>query len=96
VLDAPPHHTQENIARLQDVVAGATERGIRIVPVSASGIDQETEFLLRFLDISTASTYTFLTDHSGIGNPHLEPTIPPVQIEFLNDLLVRLITESVE
>ena len=41
----------------------------------------------------TGGTYTFLTNHSGIGNSHLEPTIGEYEVEKLNDLLVRVISE---
>ena len=34
---------------------------------------------------------TFVTDDSGIGNDHLEPTVGEYEVELLNDLLVRLI-----
>ena len=74
----------------------AAEKGIRIIPVSASGIDRETEFLMRILAIASNGTYTFITDHSGIGNEHLEPTVGEYEVEFLNDLIVRLVNEYVE
>ena len=67
---------------------------MRIIPVAASGVDKETEFLLRFLDVATGGTYVFLTDDSGIGGSHIEPTVGPYEVELLNDLLVRLIDES--
>lgn len=35
--------------------------------------------------------YIFLTDDSGIGNPHAEPHIPCYVVENLNQLLIRLI-----
>jgi len=35
----------------------------------------------------------FLTDHSGIGGKHLEPTTDEYKVEPLNELLVRIITE---
>jgi len=96
VLDAPPHHTQDRVELLHDVTREAAALGIRIIPLSASGIDKNTEFLLRFLDISTAGTYTFVTDHSGIGGDHLEPTIGEYQVELLNDLLVRIISQAIQ
>ena len=40
--------------------------------------------------------YVFITNHSGIGNDHLEPTVGDYEVEFLNDLMVRLINESLE
>jgi hypothetical protein len=67
---------------------------VRIVPLGASGVDKDTEFLMRMLDIATGGTYTFLTNHSGIGGDHLEPTIGEYDVELLNDLLVRVITQS--
>lgn len=93
ILDAPPHKAAANISRLKNVVAAAQQKGIRIIPVSASGIDWETEFLLRFMSVSTNSTYAFITNHSGIGNPHHTPTVGSYQVEFLNNLMVRLITK---
>ena len=91
VLDAPPH--PEAYPRMQKLIGQAASRGIRLIPVTASGIDVNTEFLMRSLAMSTAGTYVFLTDHSGIGDKHLTATVGPYQVEFLNDLLVRLIRE---
>ena len=42
---------------------------------------------MRAFAIATGGTYTFLTDHSGIGDSHLEPTIGSYEVEFLNELL---------
>ncbi len=95
VLDAPPHHTYDNIDRLHKVTTAAVESGIRIIPIASSGIDKETEFLLRFMETKTNGTYIFLTDHSGIGGDHIEPTIGQYQVEQLNDLLIRVIGEFV-
>jgi hypothetical protein len=91
VLDAPPH--DRNKARIQQLTRQAAQRGIRIVPVTASGINRTTEFLMRGLAMSTGGTYVFITGHSGIGDPHLEASVGPYQVEYLNNLLVRLITE---
>ncbi|UPT66186.1 MAG: carboxypeptidase-like regulatory domain-containing protein [Sphingobacteriales bacterium JAD_PAG50586_3] len=91
VLDAPPHNTYDNNAKIQKAVINAAKKGIRIIPVTSSGIDKNTEFLMRFLSIATGGTYVFLTDHSGIGNSHIEPTIGKYDVEYLNNLMVRLI-----
>jgi hypothetical protein len=93
ILDAPPHKKDNVISKLRDALTAAQQKGIRIIPISASGIDGETEFFLRFLGISTNSTYVFITDHSGIGNPHHTPTVGNYQVEYLNNLMVRLITK---
>lgn len=95
LLDAPPHQEPENIDRLHKHIQLAAAKGIEIIPISASGIDKSTELLLRSMSILTNGTYVFITDHSGIGNDHLEPTIGDYEIEFLNDLLVRLVEERI-
>lgn len=95
VLDAPPHNTEENRQILMDTITKASEMGIRIIPVASSGIDKDTEFLLRAFAMATGGTYTFLTDDSGVGGSHLEPTVGEYQVEQLNDLLVRLIEQYI-
>lgn len=91
LLDAPPHYESQIITSLHESVTAAMEKGIRVIPIVASGIDKETEFLMRFMAISTGGTYVFITDDSGVGNTHLEPSVGYYVIEPLNDLLVRLI-----
>lgn len=93
VLDASPHQDPATVARLQHLTRRAAERGIRIIPVSCSGIDKGTEYWLRTLALATNGTYTFLTDHSGIGNPHIEPSTDVYEVEKLNDLLFRLLLQ---
>lgn len=93
VLDASPHQNPEVLESLQKSIREAAKRGIRIVPLSASGIQKDTEFLMKFFGLATNGSYVFLTDHSGIGGKHLEPTTDEYKVEQLNDLLVRLITE---
>ena len=95
VLDAPPHRDGDVTGRLHEATEEAASRGIRIIPVVASGMNKDGEFLLRSIDVLTGATYTFLTDHSGIGNSHLEPTIGEYEVEYLNELLLRLISEAV-
>ncbi len=96
VLDAPPHPESEipGINRqIQNAVTEAARRGIRIIPVASSGVDTETEFLLRSYAAMTGGTYIFLTNHSGIGSDHLEPTVGQYKVEYLNECLIRVISE---
>lgn len=96
LLDAPPHQLPNVIGDLQEQVKGAAQKGIKIIPITASGIGKETEFLMRFFAIATNGTYVFITNHSGVGGDHIEPTIGQYEVEKLNDLLVRLIGEYSE
>lgn len=91
VLDAGPHNTPAVRKRKQELMRQAAAKGIRIVPVAASGIDKATEYLLRSVALGTNGTYTFLTNHSGVGLPHLEPTTDHYDVESLSGLLARIL-----
>lgn len=91
VLDAPPHSDEQIIDSVNRYVAKAAEMGIRIVPVASSGIDKSTEYLLRTMAFTTGGTYTFLTDHSGVGGGHIEPTVGAYNVEKLNDMMIRIV-----
>ncbi|MEO8772893.1 MAG: vWA domain-containing protein, partial [Gelidibacter sp.] len=91
LLDAPPHYTKDNVNLIKNQIKIAQEKGIKIIPIVASGADKNVEFLMRYFSISTNGTYIFLTDDSGIGNPHIKPTTDDFKVERLNDLMVRLI-----
>ena len=93
VLDAPPHLNDKNIEKLQRLTAKASEKGIKIIPIAASGVDQNTEYLMKALAVATGGTYTFLTDDSGVGGEHLKATTEKHDVELLNALLIRLIKQ---
>ncbi|MCH4823415.1 hypothetical protein ML462_09530 [Gramella lutea] len=96
LLDAPPHKELQVIGQIRNSVKIASEKGIKLIPVTASGINKETEFLMRYFSIATNGTYVFITDDSGIGNPHLEASVGEYEVELLNDLMVRLIRKYSE
>jgi len=96
VLDAPPHTSEEVNKKMDALTRKAAEKGVRIIPVACSGIRKGTEYLMRAMALATNGTYTFLTDHSGIGGSHIEPTTDDYKVELLNDLLVRVITQFSE
>jgi len=93
VCDAPPHDKQENQTVFFNAINKAAQKGIRVIPIASSGIDLNTEFLLRQEAIMTGGTYIFLTDDSGIGNSHLEPTVGEYVVEYLNACMVRIVNE---
>lgn len=96
LLDAPPHHEEEIIGSIHKSIKMYAGKGIKIIPIAASGVDKNTEFLLRLMAIFTDGTYTFITDHSGVGNNHLTPTVGEYKVELLNELIIRLIGEYTE
>ena len=93
VLDAPPHFNPTVVNSLQQTIQKASEKGIKIIPITASGIDKETEFIMRFFALSTNGTYVFITNDSGIGNNHIAATVGQYNVEYLNNLMVRLINK---
>ncbi len=96
VLDAPPHFTPEIVENINAAVKAASEKGIRIIPIASSGVDKNTEFFLRSLAIATNGRYIFLTDDSGIGLSHIEPTIGDYTVEYLNNLIIETIHEYID
>lgn len=96
VLDAPPHEDAQIVDSVNKYVAKAAEMGIRIVPVASSGIDKSTEYLLRTMAFTTGGTYTFLTDDSGVGGGHIEPTVGAYNVEKLKDMMIRIVNSYLE
>jgi len=96
VLDAPAHHEDKVIQSLQKSIQLCAQMGIRLIPVAASGVDKNTEFMLRFFAIATGGTYVFLTNDSGVGGDHIAATVGDYEVEQLNALLIRLIEQYTE
>ena len=96
ILDAPAHHQDDVIESLQKSIELYAKNGIKLIPVAASGVDKDTESMLRFFEIITGGTYVFLTDDSGIGYSHLEASVGDTNVEKLADLMIRLIKKYVE
>lgn len=94
LLDAPPHYQNQVLDSYHKSITEAAARGIKIIPITASGIDKKTEFLMRLSAMASNGTYVFITNHSGIGNEHLEPTVGDYQVEYLNELMLRLINQN--
>ena len=92
VMDAPPHNRRDIREQMKDLNRMAAEKGIRIVPISGSGINRSAEYLMRTLALCTNGTYTFLTDHSGIGEGHLAPMTDSYDVQLMTDLMTSIIT----
>jgi hypothetical protein len=90
VADAP-HHTSRAAAMKQSIVA-AHAAGIHVYPVSASGTDALLELTMRSAAEITGGRYLFLTDDSGVGDPHKIPEIPCYYVTRLEKALVRVVS----
>ena len=60
---------------------------------AASGVADEAEYAMRAMAAATQSRYLFLTDDSGVGNPHAPPAIDCYLVTRL-DALVRRVIDS--
>ena len=52
---------------------------------------RKSEYLMRQASVATGGRYLFLTDDSGVGIAHAEPTIACYQVTKLSRLLTRVL-----
>jgi hypothetical protein len=89
IADAPYHTQQEHV--MTTGVRGARTAGVHMYPISASGADALLELSMRSAAQLTGGRYLFLTDDSGIGDPHRVPEIPCFFVTKLNKAMERMI-----
>lgn len=93
VADAPPHDA--DIAHAWQAVETARAKRIHIVPVAASGVGDVAEYLMRASAALTQSRYLFLTDDSGVGNPHAPPAVDCYLVTRLDTLVQRVLESQI-
>ncbi|WP_223181385.1 VWA domain-containing protein [Sphingopyxis sp. LK2115] len=93
VADAPPH--DDRFARTWAAAEAARAKRIHITPVAASGVADKAEYAMRAMAAATQSRYLFLTDDSGVGNPHAPPAIDCYLVTRLDALVRRVIDAQI-
>lgn len=93
VADAPPH--DQDIESTWSSALISRTKGIHVVPLAASGVDDTAEFLMRSMGQITGGRYLFLTDDSGVGNAHAEPTVDCYVVTRLDSLVERVLTDLI-
>jgi hypothetical protein len=93
VADAPPH--AEDVPTAWAAAEVARDKRIQIVPVGASGVGEGAEYIMRAMAAATQSRYIFLTDDSGIGNPHAPPAVDCYLVTRLNALIRRVLDAQI-
>ena len=93
VADAPPR--DENIGKAWDQAILARPESIHIVPVAASGVGPKAEYVMRAMAAVTQSRYIFLTDDSGVGNPHAEPDVDCYIVTRLDTMVKRVLSSLI-
>jgi hypothetical protein len=89
ILDAPPH--DEKKSEIEKLSKEYAQKGIKIIPIAASGINKPTEFLLKQLAILTGGEYIYITDDSGVGNSHIKPSGVKSNVDLLKNHLKEVI-----
>ena len=92
IADAPAHSNKAK--RFLAAASKAAEQNVQIFGLGASGVAKESEFLMRQAALVSGGRYLFLTDDSGVGNAHAEPTISCYRVSKLKDLLVRVLASE--
>lgn len=94
ILDAPAHDDDQTIKKIQALIEKASEKGIKIIPVTGSGLNKSGEYLTRAMALGTNGKYIFLTNHSGIGNEHIEPNTDEYDVNLLTEVLSETIDQN--
>lgn len=89
VADAPHH--DDRAAAMAEALRGMQGLGVHVYPVASSGVDDLTELSMRTAAALTGGRYLFLTNDSGVGGDHKEPTVPCYFVTSLRDAIVRMV-----
>ncbi|MFN3168695.1 MAG: hypothetical protein ACE37H_16680 [Phycisphaeraceae bacterium] len=94
VADAPPHDIDQTITlRAVDILR---TQGVAVYPVASSGASVKAQFTMRTAALLTGGQYLFLTDDSGVGNAHSEPSESAgYAVMPLRDHLLRVIASEI-
>ena len=93
IADAPPHSNKTRAT--WNAAEQARIKNIHVVPVAASGVGEDAEYIMRSMAAFTNSRYVFLTDDSGFGNPHATPDIDCYVVTQLNNLMIRVLNSLI-
>jgi hypothetical protein len=89
IADAPPH--DRDARAYLGAVRTALARDVQVYGLGASGVASESEYLMRQAAAATQGRYVFLTDDSGVGNAHAEPSVSCYRVTRLSGLMVRIL-----
>lgn len=77
--------------RVANAIRAAAAHGVHIYPIAASGASERAERTMRSAAQFTGGRYLFLTDDSGIGNPHAVPKLPCYVVQKLDAAMLRVV-----
>jgi len=96
IADAPPHLDYQDGPDYADDVRAAARRGIKIMPIASSGLDDQGEYVFRQLAQITMARFTFLTYGADGASPgdQTDHHVSDYAVLALDDLVVRLVSDE--
>ncbi|MGH9010344.1 MAG: vWA domain-containing protein, partial [Acidimicrobiia bacterium] len=96
IADAPPHLDYQDGPDYADDVRAAARRGIKIMPIASSGLDDQGEYVFRQLAQISMGRFTFLTYEADGASPgdHTDHHVSDYAVLALDDLVVRLVSDE--
>jgi Mg-chelatase subunit ChlD len=96
IADAPPHLDYQGGSDYADDVRTAARRGIKIMPIASSGLDDQGEYVFRQLAQITMGRFTFLTYGADGASPgdQTDHHVSDYAVLALDDLVVRLVSDE--
>ncbi|MEM7258241.1 MAG: protease complex subunit PrcB family protein [Pseudomonadota bacterium] len=93
LADAPPHG--DRMRATWRAAEQARLSNIHLIPVAASGVAEDAEYIMRSIAALTNSRYLFLTDDSGYGLPHATPDVDCYVVTSLRNSMIRAMNSLV-
>ncbi|MEW6473595.1 MAG: vWA domain-containing protein [Actinomycetota bacterium] len=96
IADAPPHLDYQDGPDYAADVRAAARRGIKIMPIASSGLDDQGEYVFRQLAQITMGRFTFLTYGADGASPgdRTDHHVSDYAVLALDDLVVRLVSDE--
>ena len=79
ITDAHPKRGDGASKQLSDAIKYAAEKGVAVVPIAASGLNEEGEYLLQNIAYMTGGTYAWLEDIPENSELHRIPALEGIE-----------------
>ena len=96
VADAPPQIDRQVAMTTAASALLAAERGVKILPVAASGTDDQAEYVMRELAFVTGGRFVFLSYGAAGSATGSGTDIDDYDELPLDQLVVRLVADEIE
>jgi hypothetical protein len=86
--------TRTATTKYVEATGSLAAKDVSVYPVASSGVEPICEYLMRWAARTTGGQYLFLTDHSGIGNPHADPHVDQYELKSLRAHMLDMIRDE--